>query len=59
MCIRHVTEQEARIARQEALVERLRLARSGQLDAALGLLADMRDLLETMSDHMARLQNRD
>jgi hypothetical protein len=41
MCIRHVAEQEARIARQEALIERLRQSRSALLDDALRLLAQM------------------
>jgi len=32
MCIRHVAEQETRIAQQEALIERLRESRSTLLD---------------------------
>jgi hypothetical protein len=55
MCIRHVAEQEIRIARQEALIERLQERRSALLDDALRLLAEMHDLLETMRDHVARL----
>jgi hypothetical protein len=56
MGVRHVAEQEARIVRQETLVERLRENRSVQLGAALQLLAEMHDLLETMQEHVARLQ---
>jgi hypothetical protein len=55
MCIRHVAEQETRIVRQEALIERLRESRSALLDEALGLLASMHDLLTTMHEHVARL----
>jgi len=55
MCVRHVAEQEIRIARQEALVERLRKSRSVVLNDALRLLASMEDLLETMHAHVARL----
>jgi hypothetical protein len=55
MCVRHVAEQETRIARQEALIERLRESRSALLDDALQLLASMQDLLETMRAHVARL----
>ena len=55
MCVRHVAEQETRIARQEALVERLRKSRSVVLNDALQLLASMEDLLETMHVHVARL----
>jgi hypothetical protein len=57
MCIRHVAEQETRIARQEALIERLRESRSGLLDDALQLLAQMQDLLVTMHEHVARISN--
>jgi hypothetical protein len=57
MCIRHVAEQETRIARQEALIERLRDSRSGLLDDALQLLARMQDLLVTMHEHVARISN--
>ena len=57
MCIRHVAEQEARIARQDALIERLRESSSILLlDGALQLLARMHDLLKTMHEHVARLQ---
>jgi hypothetical protein len=56
MCLRHVTEHEARIARQETLVESLRASRSGLLNEALRLLAEMHDLLQTMREHVARLQ---
>jgi hypothetical protein len=56
MCVRHVAEQENRIARQEALVDRIRELGSPLLDEALGLLTSMRDLLETMHAHAARLQ---
>ena len=55
MCVRHVAEQEARIARQEILVERLRESRSSILDDALRLLAAMHGLLEQMRAHVARL----
>jgi hypothetical protein len=44
MCIRHVAEQETRIARQEALI-----------DDARRLLGQMHDLLGTMREHAARL----
>jgi hypothetical protein len=57
MCIRHVAEQETRIARQEVLAERLRESRSTLLDGALQLLARMQDLLVTMHEHVARLSN--
>jgi hypothetical protein len=55
MCIRHVAEQEARIARQEALIERLRNV-GAPLDRSVRLLAEMHDLLATMREHTARLQ---
>ena len=55
MCVRHVAEQETRIAHQEALVDRLRESRSAILDDALRLLASMEDFLETMLAHAARL----
>jgi hypothetical protein len=55
MCVRHVAEQETRIARQEVLIERLRESRSAILDDALRLLASMQDFLETMRAHAARL----
>jgi hypothetical protein len=55
MCVRHVAEQEIRIVRQAALIERLRQTRSGLLDDALRLLASMQDLLVTMRAHAARL----
>ena len=55
MCVRHVAEQEIRIVRQAALIERLRQTRSGLLDDALRLLASMQDLFETMRAHVARL----
>ena len=56
MCVRHVAEQETRIARHEALIEHLRQSRSALLDNALRLLDDMQDLLETMRAHAARLR---
>jgi hypothetical protein len=56
MCVRHVAEQEARIVRQEALVERLRENRSAQLGDALQLLAEMHALLELMQEHVARFK---
>jgi len=55
MCVPHVAEQKNRIARQEALIERLRESRSALLDDALQLLASMQDLLEPMRAHVARL----
>jgi hypothetical protein len=55
MCIRHVAEQEKRIARQEVLIESLRERRSPILDDALRLLALMLNALETMRAHVARL----
>jgi hypothetical protein len=54
VAIRHVAEQEERIARQEAIVERLRQV-GAPPDIALGLLASMKDILETMRAHVARL----
>jgi hypothetical protein len=56
MCIRHVAEQEARIARQIALIGRLRKSRSALLNDALRLLAEMHGFLDVMRDHVARLQ---
>jgi hypothetical protein len=56
MCVRHVAEQEIRIARQEVLVERLWERRSALLDDALRLLAEMHDLLGTMPEHESRLK---
>ena len=41
MCIRHVAEQENRIAKQDVLVERLRESGSRLLHDALQLLAEM------------------
>jgi hypothetical protein len=56
MCVRHVAEQEARIARQEILIERLRkIGSSLLLDDALRLLDAMQDLLKSMREHAARL----
>jgi hypothetical protein len=57
MCVRHVAEQENRIARQDILAERLRERRSAQLDDALQLLAEMHGLLDLMRAHVARLSN--
>jgi hypothetical protein len=60
MCIRHVAEQETRIARQDALIARLRESRSALsslLDDALQLHARMQDLLVTMREHVARISN--
>jgi len=56
MAVRHVAKQEQRIARQEALIERLRKV-GALLDRSLGLLGEMKDLLETMRAHVARLSN--
>jgi hypothetical protein len=58
MCVRHVAEQENRVAQQDVLVERLRESGNRLLDDALRLLAEMQDLLETMHDHVARLDRR-
>jgi hypothetical protein len=55
MCVRHVAEQEVRIARQKIPVERLRENRNSIFDDALRLLAAMHDLLEQMRAHAARL----
>jgi hypothetical protein len=56
MAIRHVAEQEKRIAQQEALIERLRKV-GAPSDDALGLLATMQDLLKTMRAHVERFSN--
>jgi hypothetical protein len=56
MAVRHVAEQEKRIAQQEALIERLRKV-GAPSDDALGLLATMQDLLKTMRAHVERLAN--
>ena len=56
MAVRHVAEQEKRIAQQEALIERLRKV-GAPSDDALGLLAIMQDLLKTMRAHVERLSN--
>jgi len=54
MASRHVAEQEGRIIRQEALIERLRKFRV-PVAAALRLLNEMRELLVEMRGHVARL----
>jgi hypothetical protein len=54
MALRHVAEQVKRIARQEALIERLQKA-GVPSDDALKMLASMQDLLATMREHVARL----
>ena len=59
MCVRYVSEQEDRLARQDVLVERLRENRSPKLDDSLQLLAEMRRLLEAIHAHVARLRNSD
>jgi hypothetical protein len=56
MEVRHIAEQEERIARQEVLIERLRKI-GVPLDTALGLLGDMHSLLEMMRVHVKRLSN--
>jgi hypothetical protein len=56
MAVRHVAEQEQRIARQEALIERLRKV-GAPIDRSLELLGEMKDFLETMRAHVARLSN--
>jgi hypothetical protein len=55
MCVRHVAEQETRIAGQEVLIDRLRKVGSPLLAEAVRLLASMHDLLESMRAHVARL----
>jgi hypothetical protein len=55
MCARHVAEQEARIAQQEILIERLRKNGSPLLDDALRFLDEMLNFLEVIRDHAARL----
>jgi hypothetical protein len=55
MCVRHVAEQEARIARQEIIIDRLRKIGSPLLDDALRLLDVMQDFLKSMREHAARL----
>ena len=54
MEVRHVAEQEKRIARQEVLIERLQKL-GAPTDAALRLLGEMQDLLEITRAHLARL----
>jgi uncharacterized coiled-coil protein SlyX len=49
-----VAEQEDRIARQEALIERLRKLKV-PVEPALRLLDELRDLLVEMRGHLARL----
>jgi len=56
MAVRHVAEQENRIARQEVLIERLRKV-GAPLDDALALLASKQDFVKTMCAHVARLSN--
>lgn len=56
MCIRHVAEQEIRVARQDILVARLREIGAPILGDALRLLAAMHDLLDTMRAHVAALK---
>ena len=56
MAVRHVAEQEQRIVRQEALIERLRKV-GAPVDRSLKLLGEMKDFLETMRAHVARLSN--
>ena len=51
-----MAEQEGGIAKQNALIERLRKRRGGvPLDDALRRLAEMQDLLKQMREHAARL----
>jgi hypothetical protein len=56
MAVRHVAEHEARIGRQEALIERLRTVGAPLADA-IALLGMMQDILKTMCAHVARLSN--
>ena len=48
MCVRHVAEQETRIVRQEALIERVRKFGLPLLEDALRLLDSMHNLLDEM-----------
>ena len=57
MVVRHVAEQEGRIARQKALIERLREI-GLPTDDAFFLLRDMRTLFETMCDHVKRISKK-
>ena len=57
MCVRHVAEQENRVAQQDVLVERLRESGNRLLDDALRLLAEMHGFLVAMRAHAARLSN--
>jgi hypothetical protein len=54
MAVRHVAEQEERIIRQETLIQRRREA-GAKIDSSLALLVEMKDLLERMRAHVARL----
>jgi hypothetical protein len=54
MEIRHIAEQEARIASQEALIERLRNVGAPTAEAFV-FLGSMTELLESMRAHLARL----
>jgi hypothetical protein len=56
MAGRHVAEQEERIIRQEALIQRRREG-GAKVDSSLALLAEMKDLLERMRAHMARISS--
>lgn len=56
MEVRHVAEQERRIARQKVLIEHLREI-GVPLNDALNLLGSMQYSLETMREHLATLQN--
>jgi hypothetical protein len=56
MAARHVAEQEARITRQELLIEHLRKV-GAPSDGALRFLDSMKEFLETMLAHVARLSN--
>jgi hypothetical protein len=54
MEVRHIAEQEGRIARQLALIERLRSARL-PIDNAVAFLDSLKHFLEMMHAHLARL----
>ena len=56
MAVRHVAEQEERIARQDVLIERLRKIGVPTEDAFV-LLDLMQGLLETMRDHVKRISS--
>lgn len=56
MALRHVAEQEERIARQERLVERLRNV-GAPLEDATDLLKLMEAVLKNMEAHVSRISD--